>query len=68
MTRNAPRLMLWAAVIAVVATLEQMLWGRDTPGTAHDVSVAAWFISLAAALVFLVALALWLVARLRRGA
>jgi hypothetical protein len=68
MTRTTPRLMLWAAVVAVLATLEQMLWGRDTPGTAHDISVAAWFISLAAAVVFLVALAIWIVARLRRAA
>ena len=66
MTRTAPRLMLWAAIVAVLATLEQILWGRDTPGAAHDVSVAAWFISLPAAVVFLVALVLWLVTRLRR--
>lgn len=68
MDRRPLRLMTWAALVAVFATAEQILFGRDTPGTAHDVSVAAWFLSLGAAAVFVVALLAWLVLLVRRHA
>ena len=66
MTLTRKRAMLLCIGIFVVMTLEQILFGRDTPGTAHDISVAAWFISLAAAAVFLALLVATLVTRVRR--
>ena len=43
-----------AAVVLVLGILENSLFGRDTPGTAHDVSIAFFLIAVIA-LVALVA-------------
>jgi hypothetical protein len=40
--------MLIAVAIIIVATLEQVLFGRDHAGTAHDISVGAFLLSLVA--------------------
>lgn len=35
-----------AAVVLVLCVLENSLFGKDTPGTAHDVSVAAFLLAV----------------------
>jgi len=65
MTRNPARAMAYSAGLFVVLTLEQILFGRDTPGTAHDVSVAAWIVSLIAVAAFLAFFGIWVNSRLR---
>ncbi len=47
-TSKLNRGLLIALAVVVVATLEQVLFGRDTPGPAHDISVAAFLLSLVA--------------------
>ena len=65
MLRNPSRGMSVSAALFLLLTLEQILFGRDTPGTAHDVSVVAWFASLVAAAAFLVLLGVWVTRRRR---
>ena len=60
------RAILLCIAVFVLMTLEQIFFGRDTPGTAHDVSVAAWFISLAMAALLVVLLVAAAVSRLRK--
>ena len=60
-----PRAILLCAAIFVLMTLEQILFGRDTPGTAHDISVGAWIVSLAAAAVMVVLLTAAAISRMR---
>jgi hypothetical protein len=52
MRRPSARWAIAFAAVAIVATLEQILFGRDTPGLAHDVSVGFWAVSLIAGLLF----------------
>jgi hypothetical protein len=60
--------MIISAALIVLLTLEQILFGRDTPGVAHDISVVAWIGTLAAAVVFLLLLVMWAMQRSRRRA
>jgi hypothetical protein len=64
MTKASNRWAVIFAAVAILGTLEQILFGRDTPGVAHDVSVVAWVASLLAAAGFMVVV----VARLARFA
>jgi hypothetical protein len=54
-----------AAVVLVVGALENALFGRDTPGTAHDVSILFFFAAVLALAVLVVLAVLALVRRLR---
>ncbi len=66
MTRHLRYGMITSAALIVLLTLEQILFGRDTPGVAHDISVAAWIGTLAAGAVFLLLLIMWVMQRGRR--
>ncbi|MDQ6777341.1 MAG: hypothetical protein M3071_14240 [Actinomycetota bacterium] len=58
-----------AAAVLVVCILENLAFGEDRPGTAHDISVAFFFVSVlsAATLLGLLAVALTQRVRHRRG-
>lgn len=66
MTRHLRHGMMISVALIVLLTLEQILFGSDTPGVAHDISVAAWLASLAAAAVLLLLSIMWVLQRSRR--
>ena len=66
MTRYLRHGMIISTALIVLLTLEQILFGRDTPGVAHDISVAAWVGTLAAASVLLILLVTSAMQRSRR--
>lgn len=59
----------WIALaVLVVGVLENVLFGSDAPGTAHDISIAFFLAQLIAAVALLVMLVLAVAGRMRRRA
>ncbi|MDQ6727291.1 MAG: hypothetical protein M3066_14155 [Actinomycetota bacterium] len=67
MTRSLRPFILTAVAAVLVGMFENILFGRDTPGTAHDVSILFFFLFAAGVCGLLTTGVTALIRRVRRG-